>query len=100
MLPESPLYKPEYADAWINHDPDQANALLDEAGLQKRNEDNIRLLPDGRLAEITIETPGESTLDTDVLELVTDHWRKIGIALYLAHRSAIFSAAVHRPAEL
>ncbi|MDQ0995639.1 peptide/nickel transport system substrate-binding protein [Phyllobacterium ifriqiyense] len=82
VLPESPLYKPEYANAWINHDPDQANALLDEAGLQKRNEDNIRLLPDGRLAEITIETPGESTLDTDVLELVTDHWRKIGIALY------------------
>ncbi|MET3649407.1 ABC transporter substrate-binding protein [Phyllobacterium ifriqiyense] len=82
VLPESPLYKPEYANAWVNHDPDQANALLDEAGLQKRNGDNIRLLPDGRLAEITIETPGESTLDTDVLELVTDHWRKIGIALY------------------
>lgn len=82
VLPESPLYKPEYAKAWIDHDPDQANALLDAAGLQNRNEDDIRLLPDGRLAEITIETPGESTLDTDVLELVSDHWRKIGIALY------------------
>ncbi|MHC1551684.1 ABC transporter substrate-binding protein [Phyllobacterium sp. K27] len=83
VLPESPLYKPEYANAWINHDPEQANALLDAVGLQKRNDDNIRLLPDGRFAEITIETPGESTLDTDVLELVADHWRKIGIALYI-----------------
>ncbi|MEP7453760.1 ABC transporter substrate-binding protein [Phyllobacterium sp. SB3] len=82
VLPDSPLYKPEYAKAWIDHDPDQANALLDAAGLHNRNEDDIRLLPDGRLAEITIETPGESTLDTDVLELVADHWRKIGIALY------------------
>ncbi|UXN58969.1 ABC transporter substrate-binding protein [Phyllobacterium zundukense] len=83
LLPESPLFKPEYASAWIDHDTEQANALLDEAGLQNRNEDGIRLLPDGRLAEITIETPGESSVDTDVLELVTDHWRKIGIALFI-----------------
>lgn len=82
LLPESPLYKPEYANAWIQHDPDQANALLDEAGLQRRDANGIRLLPDGRLAQITIESAGESTLDTDVLELVTDHWRKIGIALF------------------
>ncbi|HMF67477.1 MAG TPA: ABC transporter substrate-binding protein [Phyllobacterium sp.] len=83
LLPESPLFKPEYASAWIDHDPEQANALLDEAGLQNRDEDGIRLLPDGRPAEITIETPGESSVDTDVLELVTDHWRKIGIALFI-----------------
>lgn len=82
VLPDSPLFKPEYASAWISHDPDQANALLDAAGLAKRDEDGIRFLPDGRRMEITVETPGESTLDTDVLELITDHWRKVGIALY------------------
>lgn len=82
VLPDSPLYKPEYASAWISHDPDQANALLDAAGLAKRDEDGVRFLPDGRRMEITVETPGESTLDSDVLELVTDHWRKVGIALY------------------
>ncbi|QND50621.1 ABC transporter substrate-binding protein (plasmid) [Phyllobacterium sp. 628] len=82
VLPESPLYKPEYAKAWIEHNPDKANALLDELGMQNRNDDGVRLLPDGRPAEITIESPGESTLDTDVLELVTDHWRKLGLALY------------------
>ncbi len=82
VLPESPLYKPEYAAAWIAHDTAQANMLLDAAGLDKRDDDGIRLLPDGRRAEITVETAGESPLDTDVLELVTDHWRKIGIALF------------------
>jgi len=82
VLPESPLFKQEYADAWIAHDPAQANDLLDQAGLDKRDDDGIRLLPDGRRAEITVETAGESILDTDVLELVTDHWRKVGIALY------------------
>ncbi|MEI4927287.1 hypothetical protein Q8G50_32735, partial [Klebsiella pneumoniae] len=52
------------------------------AGLRDRDERGIRLLPDGRPAEIVVETAGESTLDTDVLELITDHWSKVGIALF------------------
>lgn len=83
ILPDSPLYKPEYATAWSSHDPDSANRLLDELGLQNRDSDGIRLLPDGREAQIVVETAGESTLDTDVLELITDHWRKIGISLFI-----------------
>ena len=83
VLPESPLYKEEYAKAWIAHDPDQANALLDAAGLTERDDDGIRLLPDGPLAQIIVESAGESTLETDVLELVTDHWSKIGISLFI-----------------
>jgi peptide/nickel transport system substrate-binding protein len=83
MLPESPLYRPELAMAWIRHDPDQANALLDEVGLTERDDDGLRLLPDGRPAKIIIETAGESTLETDVLELITDYWAKIGIGLFV-----------------
>ena len=49
----------------------------------ERDDDGIRLLPDGRSAQIIVETAGESTLETDVLELVTDHWRKVGIALFI-----------------
>ncbi|KXF77962.1 peptide ABC transporter substrate-binding protein [Paramesorhizobium deserti] len=83
VLPESPLYRPEFAQAWIAHDPAKANALLDEIGLTTRDDDGLRLLPDGRSAQIIVETSGESTLETDVLELVTDHWRQIGIALFI-----------------
>jgi len=83
VLPESPLYKEEYAAAWSNHDPFQANDLLDEVGLTKRNSSKIRLLPDGRPANITIESAGDSTLETDVLELITDYFREIGIALFI-----------------
>ncbi|MBB3319052.1 MULTISPECIES: ABC transporter substrate-binding protein [unclassified Rhizobium] len=82
VLPDSPLFRQEYADAFIAHDKDQANKLLDEVGLKDRDDEGIRLLPDGRRAEITVETAGESNLDTDVLELVRDHWREVGIALY------------------
>lgn len=83
VLPESPLFKDEYASAWTEHDPDEANRLLDEAGLVNRDEDGKRLLPDGREANITIESAGESTLETDVLELITDHFKAIGIALFI-----------------
>lgn len=83
VLPESPLYKPEYSAAWSVHDPEQANRLLDEAGLVERDESGIRLLPDGRMANITIESAGEHTLETDVLELITDHFREVGIALFI-----------------
>ncbi|TCN31425.1 ABC transporter substrate-binding protein [Sinorhizobium americanum] len=96
VLPDSPLFRPEFASAWIAHDPDQANALLDEAGLAKRDSDGIRILPDGRRAQIVVETPGESTLDTDVLQLITDYWQKVGISLFIrtSQRDTFRSRAV------
>ncbi len=83
VLPESPLFRPEYATAWAQHDPDQANALLDEMGLTERDSGNIRLLPDGRQAGIVVESAGESSLETDVLELIRDHMRDVGLAIYI-----------------
>lgn len=83
VLPESPLFKPEFQQAWIAHDVGKANQLLDEAGMTERGDDGTRLLPDGRPAQIVVETAGESTLETDVLELVTDHWSSIGISLFI-----------------
>lgn len=96
VLPESPLFAPEFASAWIAHDPDRANALLDEAGLVERDSDGIRFLPDGRRAQIVVETPGESTLDTDVLQLVADYWHKVGISLFIraSQRDTFRSRAV------
>ena len=83
VLPESPLFRPEFAQAWSAYDTAQANALLDEAGLNTRDDDGIRVLPDGRSAQIVVETAGESTIETDALELVTDHWRDVGVALFI-----------------
>ncbi len=83
VLPQSPLYKPEYQEAWARFDLKRANELLDEAGLAKRDRDGIRLLPDGRRAEIVIETAGESTEQSDVLALIRDTWLKVGIKIYV-----------------
>jgi peptide/nickel transport system substrate-binding protein len=82
VLPESPLFRDEIAAAWMQHDPDLANALLDEAGLVW-GRGGARYLPDGRKAGIVVETAGESTLETDMLELIADHWRVVGLPLYI-----------------
>lgn len=82
VLPMSPLYQPEYRQAWAAYDPGRANALLDDIGLTERDGRGIRLLPDGRSLNIIVETAGEDTEQTDVLEIVHDSWLKVGIKLY------------------
>lgn len=82
VLPRSPLYKKHYATNWTEFDPAEANRLLDEMGLQKRSFDGIRILPDGRRADIIVDTAGESSEQSDVLALVQDRWRDIGIAMF------------------
>jgi len=82
VLERSPLFKPEFRSAWAKYDVKAANALLDELGLKNRDKQGLRLLPDGRPMEIIVDTAGESTEETDVLELVRDSWRKLGIALF------------------
>ena len=83
VYPESPLYKPHYTTSWAEYDLKKANALLDEIGLTKRDGDGTRLLPDGRSAEIIVETAGESTEQVDVLQLIAETWRKAGLRLFI-----------------
>ena len=82
ILEESPLYRPEYRNRWAEFDLDKANALLDEMGLDQRDSEGFRLLPNGEQMTIVVETAGESTEETDVLELIRDSWAKAGIALF------------------
>ena len=81
IIEESPLFRPEYRTLWAGFDLARANRLLDEMGLDKKDGDGIRLLPDGRSAIITIDTSGEKTEITDILELIHDTWLKAGIKM-------------------
>ena len=83
VLPQSPLYRKEYANAYAQYDPNRANKLLDSIGLDKKDARGIRLFADGSPVEILVQTAGESTEETDVLALVKDSWRRIGIQMYI-----------------
>src|SRR5690606_28815054 len=76
----SPLYRDELGNAYAEFDLDAGNALLDEMGL-KRGPDGKLLLPDGRPMDLIVESTGESTLESDIMELVATEWEKLGIKL-------------------
>ncbi|MBP5858128.1 ABC transporter substrate-binding protein [Marivibrio halodurans] len=83
LLPESPLYRPDYREKWTDFDLDRANALLDEMGLERRMIDGVRTYPNGDPVEIIVETAGSTTEETDVLQLIKDSWYEVGIRLYI-----------------
>jgi peptide/nickel transport system substrate-binding protein len=82
LLPDSPLYEPAFRTAWAKFDPDAANKLLDDIGLTARDDDGNRLMPDGRPLQIVVENAGESTEESDVLELIHDNWQDVGVELF------------------
>jgi len=80
-MPTSKYYKPSYGEAWSQYDPELANQLLDEMGLDQRDSEGFRLREDGQRLTYQIEHPGirvgEST--GKYTEMVTTYWREIGI---------------------
>ncbi|MEN5082632.1 ABC transporter substrate-binding protein [Bosea sp. TWI1241] len=81
-LPESPLYDAKLAAMWTRPDKREAERLLDEIGLSKRDSEGIRLFPDGRRLEFTIDTAGASTEETDILDLIKEDFRAIGLKMH------------------
>lgn len=81
LVPQSPLYLEHCFSNCADYVPEWANKNLDDIGLV-RKEDGWRYLPDGRRAEIIVETSGQVPEEIDILQLVKESWKKIGIKLY------------------
>jgi peptide/nickel transport system substrate-binding protein len=81
-LPESPLYDEKMAQLYMTPDLAEANRLLDEIGLSKRDSEGIRHFADGRRLEFTVETAGASTEETDILDLIKQDFIAIGIKIH------------------
>ena len=101
VLPSSPLFRQKFQSNWSNFDTAKANDLLDGIGLTERDSDGTRLMPDGRPIEIIVETAGEETEQTDILELISENWQAIGIRLFTKpsqrdiFRNRVFSGETH-----
>ncbi|KIC12578.1 peptide ABC transporter substrate-binding protein [Leisingera sp. ANG-M1] len=83
VLEQSEFFDPELRAAWADFDPELANRLLDEAGLDKKDGYGIRYLPDGRLMELVVETAGERQEVENALQIISDDWRDVGIKLVM-----------------
>ncbi len=79
LVPQCPYFKEEHAKRWAEHDPEQANKLLDELGLEGRDSEGFRLRPDGQQLSLTIEYAPIFGPWRDVVQMVCDQWKEIGI---------------------
>jgi peptide/nickel transport system substrate-binding protein len=63
------------------YDPETANQLLDAVGLDATDSDGCRLAPDGERFTFLFELAEWTEAHMPVAELVTEHWRDIGICV-------------------
>jgi peptide/nickel transport system substrate-binding protein len=77
--------KPEWFTKDIEYDPDQANALLDELGLEKGS-DGFRLRPDGKPLVIHLFYAIQFG-DPALHELAKEYWEAVGVKVELKEMS-------------
>lgn len=78
--PESNFYHERLARQYTEYDVDLANEYLDRAGYSQRNEEGIRLGPDGQPISFGVSVDDTRFPDwVDVLELVKKYWAAVGI---------------------
>lgn len=75
------VYDEEWVNAFVDHDPERANALLDEMGLTERDGEGFRLRPDGQRLTIIMEYRAGN--HTQAIELLPEYMAEIGIELSL-----------------
>ena len=85
VLPASPLYRPELREAWARYDPELASDLLDGLGLDE-GYDGVRRLASGKRLGLVVETGDSDPAEVDVLELIAEYWRDIGLELRIRPR--------------
>lgn len=81
VIDSSQYFKPEYATASIEYNPELSKRLLDEMGVVDRNGDGIRELPSGRRFNLTMLFVDSAA--TPIIELVLEFFRDIGIDVRL-----------------
>jgi len=77
---DSPYYPgDEYCYRAIEYDPDKANQMLDDMGLDQRNAEGYRTDADGNLISLVILAIDAFGPWPDVGELAVSYWDKVGV---------------------
>ena len=78
VIPSCPTYEEKFAKAYIEYDPEKANDILDELGLN-RDKDGFRTFSSGKVAALTIELTQAFGPYVDVAELIKGYWEAVGV---------------------
>ncbi len=100
VLPICDYYEEEFAESYAEYNPEEANRLLDEMGLDKRDEAGYRLKPDGERLAWTIEYYPIESPKTPVSELVKEYWEAIGVQVSLKEISGELSSMRYQANEV
>jgi len=88
--PDTSYYKEEWGKAYVEYDPEKANQLLDEMGLEWDKNHQYRLRPDGKTLAIVIDITQIDSPVESVAELVKEYWEKVGIKTEVNMRERAF----------
>jgi peptide/nickel transport system substrate-binding protein len=79
VTPDSKWYKEEWAQAYAEYDPDQANAWLDEIGLDNRDAEGFRTLPSGSKLSLIADVANNIPFWIPTTEIVKEQWEAVGV---------------------
>lgn len=74
-----PYSIPELRTKDTEFDPDEANRLLDEMGLDQRDSEGFRLTPDGERVSFTMPVLGGQGVADRAYEILAEYWRDLGL---------------------
>ena len=78
-VPSSLFFEDWMPTHYAQYDPDLANQLLDEMGLDQRDGDGFRLRPDGETLFINFQVSVPEDSWRQIGELITSYWNDVGV---------------------
>ena len=74
--PRPDFVDPELEQAYVAHDPDLANSLLDEIGMKDTDGDGFRELPNGDKLTLNLQFATQG-IAGEVVELIGQNWAEV-----------------------
>ena len=78
-VPSSLFFEDWMPTHFAQYDPDLANQLLDEMGLDQRDADGFRMRPDGETLFINFQVSVPEDSWRQIGELITSYWNAVGV---------------------
>lgn len=86
----------EWAFSYVEHDPEQAMAWLDEIGVVDADGDGFRDRPDGSPLELIVDVDVNDQKTLDTIDLIKEDWEAVGLNLVI---NAIASEVINQRAQ-